>query len=150
MIFTAVAAIKKESKKLAIIGGIVMFVMLLFGGCGESPVAKVHMKEHLLTWAPGAGEYYISWVDVLEVYDKEDFSAIADKISEDGKRANLHKIEHAGKVSPNGNYYVYSNDSYLRPSKKMYLDENIFCWVLSTLAIYFILFYSSETRKMEG
>lgn len=127
----------KSLKKLAIIGGIVLCVMVLFGGCGESPVAKVHMKQYLLTWAPGAGEYYLSWVDVIEVYDQDEFSRVADKVSENGKRANLRQIEKLGNTSENGIYYVYPNDMYLQPSRKWYVAENVFCWLFFTLMIYF-------------
>lgn len=125
----------KSLKRLSIVGVVVLCVMFLFGGCGESPVAKVHMKEYLATWAPGAGEYYISWVDVLEVYDEDEFSTVAEKISEDGKRANLPKVEKHGNTSEDGIYYVYPSDRYLQPSRKLYVAENVFCWLFFTLVI---------------
>ena len=134
-------------KRLSIIGLVVLCVIFLFGGCGESPVAKVHMKQYLLTWAPGAGEYHISWVDVLEVYDQDEFAVVADKISEDGKRANLPKVEKLGNTSKNGIYYVYPSDRYLQPSRKLYVAENVFCWLFFTFGIYF---FPVIAKKMEG
>ena len=142
---------KKEIKKVAIIGAIVMLVMFIFGGCGEDPVVKVRVKGYL-TQPTGSGrETHLTWVDVLEVYDADKFRSTADKISEDGKRANLqqryqYKEDGYALMSKDNSYFVYYGDRYLYPKKKSYIIENILCWLILTFGIYFL---PKAIRKME-
>ena len=143
-------------KKIALVGISSTLVMWTFGMFSyQKLAAKVHFKSELLV--SGDPQYgnasYISWVDILKVYDEGDLKYAAEKISADGKRANVRALPYGsnGHFIPSKEeiYYLYAGDHHLHPSKKILTEEDFWWWFIFTASGCFLLILSYDEVKKE-
>jgi len=122
------------AKRILWCGVIVFVIMCFFGGCGNGPIAKVRYKDMLYQNGGMGPAFRVSWVDIIQIYDHDAFKKKAQRISDDGCRANLY-AGIRGEKSKDGIYYLYDDPAALLASKKWYVSKNISCWLLLTLLL---------------
>ena len=128
-------------KNICVIGSLIFTLIISIKFAGEGPVAKVRLRS-IETHMP-LSRYYatdFAWVDVVEVYNPKGFDRGAEKISDDGKRANIILgDDKLSKLKSGQTYYFYTFDGKeLRESQRLYIGRKFFAWVvLSFLTIFF-------------